>query len=159
MNIKKIFSKKSITFTVTGKPPQKSQWGTKDAELVIKLREAALKARNNAGINQCITTPIKLSITIYAPNIDDINYSQDIVDDPKLYIGDLDSLVAGICDYLHKGPKKENKFIPSPLFDNKPEIGPDIPLIIDDDSKIISIMAEKKVSEKQIYYTVKIELL
>ena len=160
MIIKKYFQKNdTITFTVDGKPPQKSQWGTKYAYLVVKLRDAALKAREKAGFDQCFTTLIKLNITIYAPNIDDTSYVQNGPDDPKLYVGDLDSSVSGICDYLHRGPKKgENNFTPSPLFDDKPEIRPEIPLIIDDDSKITSIVAEKKTS-KQTYYVVKIELI
>jgi len=160
MKFRSLFGNSKIIFKVDGKSPQKSEWGGKNADLVIKLREAALQARNEAGFDQCFTTPIKVSITIYAPNIDNRDYSQSTPDDPKLYIGDLDSLVAGICDYLHKGPTEgENKFASSSLFDDKPEIGIDIPLIIDDDSKITSIIAEKKVSKKETYYVVKIELL
>lgn len=160
MTFRNFFGNKNIVFKVYGKPPQKSEWGGKNADLVIKLREAALQARNKTGFDQCFTTPVKVSITIYAPNIDNRNYSQSTSDDPKLYIGDLDSLVAGICDYLHKGPTEgENKFESSSLFDDKPEIGIDVPLIVDDDSKITNIIAEKKVSKKEIYYVVKIELL
>jgi len=44
--------KKKISFDVYDKPPKKSQWGKEDAKLIIKLREAALKARNNAGIEK-----------------------------------------------------------------------------------------------------------
>lgn len=159
MTLKNIFGRKPILFTVQGKPPQKSQWGTKDAELIIKLREAALKARIDSGYKTHLKTNIKLNVTIYAPNVDDREYVQVTPDDPKLYIGDLDSLVAGICEYLHKGPKKgENKFQPSPLFDDKPEIRPEIPIIIDDDSRITKIMA-KKVTKNQTYYNVKITLI
>ena len=155
MKFRSLFCNPKIIFKVDGKPPQKSEWGGKNADLVIKLREAALQARNKSGFDQCFTTPIKLSITIHVPD-----YSQLIIDDPKLHVGDLDSLVAGVCDYLHKGPKKgENKFELSSLFDSKPEIGPDIPLIIDDDSKITNIIAEKKVTKGKTFYEVEIELL
>ena len=45
------------------------------------------------------------------------------------------------------------------MFDDKPEIGPDISLIIDDDSKITKIIAEKKVTQGKSFYDVEIEPL
>ncbi len=141
------------SFNVTGKPPKKSQWGTDDADLVVKLREAALIARKNDGFPEGYEGNVKLNLIIYAPNIVDVDYQQTGDDDPKKFIGDLDSLVAGVCEYLHKGPKKgENNFEPSPLFDNKPEIGPEVPLIIDDDSQIVEIDAKKELDETTHYH-------
>ena len=141
------------SFNVTGKPPKKSQWGTDDADLVVKLREAALIARKNDGFPEGYEGNVKLNLIIYAPNIVDVDYQQTGDDDPKKFIGDLDSLVAGVCEYLHKGPKKgENNFEPSPLFDDKPEIGPDVSLIIADDSQIVEIDAKKELDDITHYH-------
>ena len=74
----------------------------------------------------------------------------------RFMFGDLDSLVAGVCDYLQRGPKPGNNFTPSPLFDTRPEIGPEVSLIIEDDSQIVIISAEKKISNMS-YYEVEIE--
>ena len=73
------------------------------------------------------------------------------------YVGDLDSLIAGICDYLSRVPTDpgENRFEPNQLFNDYPEIGPTIPLIIKDDSLIQNVRAEKKESKhNEIYYVV-----
>ncbi len=40
------------------------------------LRETALKVRNDAGIEQPHTGHVKLNLTIYAPNITNLNYRQ-----------------------------------------------------------------------------------
>jgi Holliday junction resolvase RusA-like endonuclease len=156
----KIFGKTKIVFKVNGKPPQKSEWGGKDAPLIIELRKAALKARTKRGLSKCIVTPVKLKLDVYAPNIDDRDYKQTGDDDEKRYIGDLDSLIAGVCDYLSRAPEDpgKNKFVPSPLFDNEPEIAPTIPLIIKDDSQIKTISA-KKIISKKTYYVVEVELI
>ena len=70
MIFNKIFGKTKIVFKVSDKPPQKSGWAGNDAPLVIKLRKNALAARNKLGID-CISVPVKLKFTVYAPNIDD----------------------------------------------------------------------------------------
>lgn len=137
--------KTKISFDVYDKPPKKSQWGKNNAKFVIKLREAALKARNDKGIKKYYTGHIKLNLIVYAPNITNFNYIQSGNDDPEKFIGDLDSLVAGICDYIQKGPiDGENKFKAHTLFDDKPEIAPDKPLLIYDDSQVIEINAKKE---------------
>lgn len=155
-----IFSKTKIVFKVDGKPPQKSEWGGKNAPLVIELRKAALKSRTRSGLGKCIVTPVKLKLDVYAPNIDDRDYKQIGDNDEKRYIGDLDSLIAGVCDYLSRVPEEpgKNNFEPSPLFDNEPEIDPTIPLIIKDDSQIKTISA-KKIISKKTYYVVEVELI
>lgn len=148
--------KTKISFVVDGKPPRKSQWGKEDAELIIKLREAGLKARNDAGIGESHSGPVKLNLTIYAPNITNRNYIQTGNDDPKKFVGDLDNFVSGVCDYLHKGPiDGENNHTINSLFNDKPEIGPKVSLIIDDDSQIIEINAKKETGDK-IYYHVEV---
>jgi len=149
MNLRKT----KICFDVNDKPPRKSQWGKDDAKLIIKLREAALKARNDLNISKCFSGRVKLNLIIYSPNVTDLNYVQSGNDDPEKFVGDLDSFVAGVCDYLHKGPKTgENNFEPSPLFEDKPEIGPDVSLIICDDSQIVEINAKKEVRETTSYH-------
>lgn len=146
-----------ISFDVFDKPPKKSQWGTDNTQLVIKLRVSALNARNDAGISEFYSDPVKLNLIVYAPNIRNVNYKQSGDNDPEKFVGDLDSFVAGVCDYLHKGPKKgENNFEASELFNNCPEIGPDVPLIIFDDSQIIEINAKKEY-DKKLHYHVDIE--
>ena len=146
-------------FKVDGKPPQKSEWGGKNAPLVIELRKAALKARTKKGLGKCIVTPVTLKLDVYAPNIDDGDYKQTGDNDEKRYIGDLDSLIAGVCDYLsHARDPGKNSFVPSPLFENEPEIAPTIPLIIKDDSQIKTISA-KKILSKKTYYVVEVELI
>ncbi len=151
--------KTKISFDVDDKPPRKSQWGKDDAKLIIELRAAALKARNDAGIDQPHTGHVKLNLTIYAPNIADLKYKQTSNEDPEKFVGDLDSFVAGVCDYLHKGPiDGENKFKIHPLFHDKPKIGPGTPLIIYDDSQIIEINAKKE-SDDKIHYHVEVIFL
>jgi len=148
MRLRKI----KISFDVDDKPPRKSQWG-KDANLIIKLRESALKARNDEGISKYFSGHVKLSLIIYSQNVANPKYIQSGDDDPEKFVGDLDSFVAGVCDYLHKGPKKgENKFEPSPLFEDKPEIGPNVPLIIYDDSQIVEINAKKEEGDHTHYH-------
>lgn len=160
MTFRSLFGNSKIIFKVDGKPPQKSEWGGDNASLVIKLRKAALEARKKTGRSKCITSPVKLTLVVYAPNIDDRNYKQKGDDDEKRFIGDLDSLIAGVCDYLSRAPEEpgRNNFKPSILFDSEPDVGPTIPLIIEDDSQVKIIHAEKIVSD-ELSYVVKIELL
>lgn len=157
MNLK-IFGKTKIVFRVEGKPPQKSEWAGKDAQLVINLRKAALKARIKEGLSDCIKTPIKLKLEVYALNPDKMDYRQKGDDDEEKYSGDLDSMIAGVCDYLSRSKEEpgRNNFVPSPLFDNEREVYPDIKILIEDDSLIKIINAEKIISEKP-YYVVTVE--
>jgi hypothetical protein len=162
MKSSNIFRKTKIVFTVDDKPPKKSKWGGKNANLVIKLRKAALEARKKVGLNKCISESVSLKLTVYAPNIDDRNYKQSGDEDLKKYIGDLDSLVAGVCDYLSsvRTEPGENKFKPSPLFEDEPDINPKFAILIDDDSHIKIISAEKKKSKNDsISYKVEIKSL
>jgi Holliday junction resolvase RusA-like endonuclease len=122
-------------------------------------KECTFSYRTKKGQGKCIVTPVKLNLDVYAPNIDDRDYKQTGDNDEKRYIGDLDSLIAGVCDYLSRAPDPgKNNFVPSPLFDNDPEIAPTIPLIIKDDSQIKTISA-KKIISKKTYYVVEVELI
>jgi len=160
MTFKNFFGNKNIVFKVNGKPPQKSKWSGKNADLVIALRKAALESRKRAGLDKCITSNVKLKLSVHAPNFDNRDYVQSGDFDDERYVGDLDSLVAGVCDYLSKAPEEpgRNNFFPSPLFDQEPDIGPTISLIIEDDSQIKIISAEKIISD-ELFYVVEIELL
>ena len=153
------FLKKStrIEFSVVGKPPKKSQWGTDDAHLIVKFREYALNARKNAVINECYDGPVKLNLIVYAPNIVNIDYKQTGDDDPQKFIGDLDSLVAGVCEYLQPAPTNPDLEIHS-VFNGRDEIGPTVPLIIKNDAQIIEINAKKELDDT-LHYHVKITQL
>ncbi len=152
MIFKNIF-KKPNKFTVYDKIPQKSQWGADNVDGIIKLREAALKARKDAGYTKPIKGKIQLRVTVFSS----ITYDRNIAQ--HQHLGDLDSLVAGICDYIHRGPKNDDgSFKPNSKFYDYPEIGPDKSPIIEDDSQITIIIAEKKESN-QTYYKIKINLI
>jgi len=146
--------RKKISFDVSGKPPRKSNWG-KDVSQVIKLREEALNARKKAGLSNCFDRPVKLTLIVFAPNISDMSYKQSGDDDPNRYIGDLDSLVAGVCEYLQPAPKTNPELDLSQL-DGKKEIGPHIALIVKNDSQIKKIDAKKIVNET-LHYHVEIQ--
>jgi Holliday junction resolvase RusA-like endonuclease len=144
---------KPIKFTIPGKPPKKSKWGNdNNAKLIITLREAALKARKEAGYSDYIDTNVNLKLTVYAPNIADLEYRQTGDFDEKRPVGDLDALISGVCDSLWAGPiPGVNKFKPSSLFEDHPDVGPGKPIIIKDDSQIVSISATKEVCEDSSY--------
>ena len=146
-----------ISFDVKGKPPKKSQWGTNDASLVIKLREEALQARKSKEIPEGYDGPVKLNLIVYAPNISNMEYKQTGDDDPKKFVGDLDSLVSGVCEYLQPAPTNP-EIKNSPLFDGKDEIGTSVPLIIKNDSQITEITA-KKILDEELHYHVDVDFL
>ena len=134
-----------IEFNVSGKLPKKSNWGKDDAELIVQFRESALKARNDAGISEGYEGPVKLTLTIYAPNITDMDYKQTGDDDPKKFIGDLDSLVAGASEYLQPAPNNPDLDFHS-IFNGRDDIAPHIPLIIKNDAQIVKIEAKKEIA-------------
>ena len=150
-------SKKLIKFDVSGKLPKKSNWGKDNAELIVRFRESALKARNKAGVSKGYEGPVKLTLIIYAPNILDMNYKQTGDDDTKKFIGDLDSLVAGASEYLQPAPTNPDLDIHS-IFDDKDEIAPHIPLIIKNDAQIVEIDAKKEFDD-DLHYHIEIEFV
>jgi len=149
--------KNRISFDVEGKPPKKSNWGKEDANLVIKFREEALKARTKEKLDDCFYDSVKLNLIVYSPNITEMNYKQTGDDDPKKFVGDLDSLVAGVCEYLQPAPNNPDRKI-NPILQEKKEIGPEVALIIKNDSQIVEINA-KKILGDRLHYHVEIELL
>lgn len=140
-----------IGFRVEGKPPKKfddkSGWSRKRAVDIRRLREKALEARKQAGLKDCFHCPVKIEIAIYSPNVIDRS-SHD-------HVGDLDSFIAGICEYLQPAHQHALPYL-SEIFEGIDEDAhPSKALLIEDDCKVVSIEARKTYAENT-YYTVKV---
>jgi len=146
------FLKKSrrIQFSVKGKPPKKttegSCWTSKEVSHVFKLRKSAFEKRKKINMTDCFHVPVKLELTVYDSNITQRKDSHD-------YVGDLDSIVAGVCESLQPA---DNQVISVPEFDGCGEFGPKVPLILDDDAQVVEIIA-KKIQDKNTHYSVIIQ--
>lgn len=141
--------RRSIKFEVIGRPPRKSTkscWSS-EGEYVLKLREKALEARNKSRLDY-FDGPVKLELTVYDSNITNRKNTHD-------YHGDLDTLVAGVLDSLQPAPENPG-FEIDPILKNRSDLDPAKPLIIKDDSQIVSIMA-KKIQADDIHYSVMVE--
>jgi len=137
----------AITFTLEGRPPKKSDanscWGSKEANYVFKLREKALEVRRKVGLDDCFHGPVKLELTVYAKNITNRKNTHN-------YVSDLNTLIAGILESLQ--PAANNPTIKiNPIFNEREDIGPKVPLIIEDDAQVITIIAKKIESKIQRY--------
>ena len=148
-----------IEFIVEGKPPRKrdnqSIWKHPTESLrVALLREKASEACKNVGLEGHFNYhPVKLEIMIFASNITARDYIQKNNDDPDKYVGDLDSFITGICDSL----KPINLQVkPGEVFQGREDIDPVKPIILKDDSQIVSIVA-KKIQSNDSHYVVRIE--
>lgn len=141
----------TITFEVKGAPPKKPCWNT---NAVIDLRKAALDAKKNQRIDGVWKGPVKLVLTVYAPNINDRNFRQNGDDDPKNFIGDLDHHIEGVLDGLQAAPQNSDCKI-HPDIINRDDIDPKVALIIEDDSQIVEIVA-KKIQDDARRYCVEI---
>ncbi len=146
-----------VNFIINGKPPRKhnnkSVWSNPtEIPRIVQLREKALEARKNAGFDSYFNCPVRLDLTVFAPNIVDRDRKQTGNDDPNAYVGDLDTFVAGVCESLK--PNLELK--PDFIFPGKDDISPNKPINIKDDSLIVSIIA-KKVEDGDIHYSVVVE--
>ena len=136
-----------IEFTVEGRPPRKyranSLWSdNNEAPLILKLRKQALSVMKQHQIEPFLTATVELELTVYAPNITNIGESHK-------YVGDLDAFVAGVCESIYSADKQLKTT--HPIFDNEKEVDPFLPLIIKNDSQIISIIAKKESSERTFY--------
>ncbi len=140
-----------IKFTVDGRPPRKngskSCWASDEAHYVLTLRTKAYEAKNKAKLD-LLTTPVRIELTIFAPNITNRSNSQT-------YIGDLDTFVAGVCESLQPA---DSKVIPNIIFKDKEEIHPHKPLILKDDAQVVEVLAKKTFDTKE-HYTILIESL
>lgn len=141
----------TISFTVNGKPPKKSDgscWGNKEAKYVIKLRERALEARTEAGLDSCFKGPVKLELTVYAENVMNRSNTSD-------YLGDLDTLIAGVMESLQPAPTVNKEMKIHQILKEREDIGYKIPLILKDDSQVVTITA-KKIPSRKSYYVISI---
>ena len=140
-----------IEFSVEGRPPRKSGakscWASDEANYVLALRLKANEAKNKAKLD-VLTTPVRIELNIFSPNITDRSNTQT-------YIGDLDTFVAGVCESLQPA---DSKIIPNIIFQGKDEIHPHKPLILNDDAQVVEVLA-KKIFDSKEHYTILIESL
>lgn len=155
MKFSKFFQKSpSIEFPVDGKPPKKdavdSIWSedSKQAKLIFNLREKAFEASKKAGMSGCFHGPVKLELTVYAPNILERKDRND-------YAGDLDAFIGGVFDSLQPAPKNSTLKL-HPMFNDRKDIGAAVSLIVADDAQIVTTVAKKR-KNQQTFYTVLIE--
>ncbi len=151
------FLKKSkrIEFTVNEKPPKKSSKGSIWSEnntkinLVTNLRQSAFEAIQKTGLNKPFHGPVRLTLTVYAPNI---QYRKDRED----YLGDIDSLIGGVFEALQPAPTNPDLKV-HPELKNAKDIGSDVPLIVSDDAQVTTAIGKKIKRDEKISYTVLIE--
>ncbi len=144
-----------IKFSVDGKPPKKTKpslWSenSNQTQLVFDLRQKAYEFSRKAGLNDHIHGPVKLSLTIYDPNPLERKNRPD-------YLGDLDSLIAGVFESLQPSPPEDNELVIHPLLKEIKEIRNDVALILSDDAQITSTVSQKRKKSGKPYYTVLIE--
>jgi hypothetical protein len=138
-----------IAFAVDDRPPrkrgEKSMWARADeAPLVARLRREALKQRTKAGLTTCPRVR-SLELTVYAPA------------GQLERIGDLDSFVSGVCDGLQAAAGRVLPFLhPVFLEPGNEDIHPRIPLLIDNDARLVRIVARKSAAPagRGIFYHV-----
>lgn len=139
----KFWSKKKVRvvkFEVQGRPPRKaakSCWSD-EGLCVLKLREMALKYCLKLGLDY-FEGRVKLELTVYDQNITKREDAHD-------YHGDLDTLVAGVLDALQPAPMHPN-FKMDPILEKRGELDPTKPLLIKDDSQVVTIVANKLVGK------------
>jgi len=134
-----------LQFIVDGRPPRKSGakscWASDEANYVLKLRLKALEVKKQANLLEPITAPVRIELTIFSPNIADRSNAQT-------YLGDLDTFVAGVCESLQPA---DSKVIPNVIFQGKEDVHPHKPLIINDDSQVVEVLAKKLEGEPERY--------
>jgi len=142
-----------IEFTVKGRPPkkhgEKSMWTRDDeASFVVSLREKALEARSKAGLGDCFRSFVVLELTVFVP--------QSQLES----VGDLDSLITGICDGLQAADSKVLPYLHK-IFQEpgREKIDPRNALLIDNDAKVVSITARKEAlyKDQEMHYKVAVE--
>jgi hypothetical protein len=144
-----------VEFTIMGRPPkkhgEKSMWARSDeAPLVASLRDEAFKARLKTGLNDFFHSLVALEITVFVPK------SQ------VESIGDLDSFIAGVCDALQAADPKVLPYLHEIFRESeRGGIDPGSPLLIENDAKVVSIVARKVAlrENQKVHYKVAIESL
>ena len=155
MIFKKFFKKSDrIEFRVDGKPPKKTKpslWSEKSpqTQLVLDLRKKAYEESKKAGLDGHFSGPVKLELTIYAPNTLKRKDSSD-------YLGDLDALIGGVFESLQPSPPETINFTIHHRFKENKEIRHNDPIIVADDAQISTTVA-KKLDKLESYYIVGIE--
>lgn len=126
-----------VRFTVKGLPPkkhgEKSMWARNDeAPRIASLREKALEARTKLGINDCFHSLVSLELRIFVPK-------------SRLEpVGDLDNFITGVCDGLQTADSKVLPYLHKIFREPGREgIDPKQELLIENDSKVVSIIAKK----------------
>jgi len=124
-------------------------WARDDeAPFVLALREEALVARNKAGLDQCFCSSVAIELTLFVPR-------------SRLQsVGDLDSFITGICDGLQAADSKVLTYLHR-IFQEpgREAIYPAHALLIDNDAKVVSIIAGKVALDEnqEMYYEVAVE--
>jgi Holliday junction resolvase RusA-like endonuclease len=116
---------------------------------LIELRKAALEARENAGLRDCLRGFVALELAMFVPALRLEGESA----------GDLDNFVSGVCDGLQKADsnvKDVHILFKEPGLEG---IEPGTALLFDDDKQVVSICAKKWVAGEgqQSYYKVVVE--
>jgi hypothetical protein len=140
-----------IEFEVDGKPPRKdganSMWG-KDDEVarIVSLRRKALEAMQKEGMTDCFRSYVRLELTLFLPRT-------------ELERGDLDNFITGVCDGLQAVSSNARTRIHNEFLKSENDgIHPRRALLLENDSKIISINARKELrNNKEPSYKVVIE--
>ena len=134
-----------IKVRVDGRPPTKSKptslWRGKIAGRVLKLRRAILEKQQKLGVRGPFKSHVRMTLRVYAPNVDGQNQLP--------YVGDIDSLVAGVCDSIRAADNNMKK--PNRVFEGHDKVGPNKQLLIKDDSQVVEVDAKKIESEEERY--------
>lgn len=142
-----------IEFSVNGKPPKKtigSMWAEKSNQTmqVVNLRQKAYEASKKAGFKH-LSGPVKLTLTVYAPNILERKGRHD-------YLGDLDALIGGVFEALQPAPDNPDLRI-DPALKDAENISSDVPIIVSDDAQVTTAIGKKVRRDGEISYDVVIE--
>jgi hypothetical protein len=129
-----------VEFIVNNIPPKKdganSMW-RKEVEVprIIALREKALQSIKEKNQKCIINSYVRLELSLYLP------------EHQIESIGDLDNFITGVCDSFQAA---HPSVVPHSAFEESgmEEIHPRHPILFNNDAKIISIYANKRVLVK-----------
>lgn len=144
-----------LEIEVNGRPPKKrtatSCWSNETfAPLLLHLRSKLLEGKKRLGLTDCFRCPVRLELSVFAPNVMDTTHD---------YVGDLDSLVAGVFEALQQAPSNPDiKIHPIFLAQEFAQIGPTVPLIVENDAIVVEVIA-RKIRHAEEHYKVVIEPL
>lgn len=140
-----------VEFSVYDKPPKKdganSMW-SKESEFhrIVALRQAALKAMMDCGLNAPFEEFVSLRLDLFIPKAKIAS------------VGDLDNFITGICDGLQAADPRSRLYSSFNRLDNS-RIHPMVPLLLTNDALVVEIVALKNSipESSRMYYTVAIE--